>query len=65
MTFAECSWMNRPARWHLDDERLLVVTDNATDFWRETHCGFTRDNGHLFGRDTGGDFDAGSCPGGL
>jgi regulation of enolase protein 1 (concanavalin A-like superfamily) len=32
------------------------VTDNATDFWRETHYGFTHDNGHLFGHDTGGDF---------
>lgn len=56
MTFAQCSWMNAPERWHLDGERLLVVTDNATDFWRETYYGFTRDNGHLFGYDTGGDF---------
>ena len=56
MTFAQCSWMNAPERWHLDDKRLLVVTDNATDFWRETYYGFTRDNGHLFGYDTGGDF---------
>lgn len=56
MTFAQCSWMNAPERWHLDGERLLVVTDNATDFWSETHYGFTRDNGHLFGHDTGNDF---------
>jgi uncharacterized protein len=48
--------MNAPERWHLDGERLLVVTDNATDFWRKTYYGFTRDNGHLFGYDTGGDF---------
>jgi uncharacterized protein len=54
--FAKCSWINPPERWRLDGERLLVVTDNATDFWRETHYGFTRDNGHLFGCDTGGDF---------
>jgi uncharacterized protein len=56
MTFAKCSWINAPERWHLDGERLRVVTDNATDFWRETHYGFTRDNGHIFGCDTGGDF---------
>jgi regulation of enolase protein 1 (concanavalin A-like superfamily) len=56
MTFAKCSWFNAPERWRLDGERLLVVTDKATDFWRETHYGFTRDNGHLFGCDTAGDF---------
>ena len=56
MTFAKCSWINPPERWRQDGNRLLVVTDNATDFWRETHYGFTRDNGHLFGCDTGGDF---------
>jgi regulation of enolase protein 1 (concanavalin A-like superfamily) len=56
MTFAKCRWINPPERWRLDGERLLVVTDNATDFWRETHYGFTRDNGHLFGCNTAGDF---------
>ena len=56
MTFARCSWINAPERWRLDGERLLVVTDKATDFWRETHYGFIRDNGHLFGCDTEGDF---------
>ena len=54
--FATCRWSNAPERWRLDGNRLLVVTDHATDFWRETHYGFTRDNGHLFGCDTGGDF---------
>ena len=56
MTFARCSWINAPERWRLDGERLLVVTDKATDFWRETHYGFVRDNGHLFGCNTDGDF---------
>jgi uncharacterized protein len=56
MTFANCRWINPPASWRLDGERLRVTTDNATDFWRETHYGFTRDSGHLFGCDTGGDF---------
>ena len=55
MTFARCSWINAPERWRLDGEHLLAVTDKATDFWRETHYGFARDNGHLFGCDTGGD----------
>jgi regulation of enolase protein 1 (concanavalin A-like superfamily) len=33
-----------------------VVTDARTDFWPETHYGFTRDSGHLFGRGADGGF---------
>jgi regulation of enolase protein 1 (concanavalin A-like superfamily) len=58
MSFARCNWLNAPGTWRLDNERLLVVTDAGNDFWRETHYGFTRDNGHFFGCDTAGDFTA-------
>jgi regulation of enolase protein 1 (concanavalin A-like superfamily) len=37
---------------------LTVVTDRATDFWRETHYGFTRDTGHFFGQPINGGFTA-------
>ena len=57
MSFARCSWHNPPQSWHLDGERLHVVTDARTDFWRETQYGFTRDSGHFFGCATG-DFTA-------
>jgi regulation of enolase protein 1 (concanavalin A-like superfamily) len=40
----------------LDDGRLRVVTDAKTDFWRETHYGFIRDNGHFFACRVPGDF---------
>ena len=33
-------------------------TDRATDFWRETHYGFTRHSGHFFGHTTSGGFTA-------
>ena len=56
MSFARCRWLNAPETWRLNDGCLLVVTDAATDFWRETHYGFTRDNGHFFGCDVTGDF---------
>ena len=49
MSFARCRWLNAPETWRLNSACLLVVTDAATDFWRETHCSFTRDNGHFFG----------------
>jgi uncharacterized protein len=58
MSFARCTWLNEPAVWQLDQDRLAAATDQATDFWRETHYGFTRDTGHFFGVETAGDFTA-------
>jgi uncharacterized protein len=43
------AWLNEPAQWTAPDNRLQIVTDEATDFWRETHYGFTRDSGHFLG----------------
>ncbi|WP_115577070.1 DUF1349 domain-containing protein [Xanthomonas campestris] len=44
------TWLN-PPKVHrvLPGDVLDVVTDKGTDFWRETHYGFTRDSGHLLG----------------
>jgi regulation of enolase protein 1 (concanavalin A-like superfamily) len=56
--FEQCEWLNEPASWTLTGERLRVTTDRATDFWRETHYGFTRDSGHCYGVRTTGDFTA-------
>jgi uncharacterized protein len=58
MSFSRCNWLNAPETWHLDDDRLAVVTDARTDFWRDTYYGFTRDSGHFFGFETIGDFTA-------
>ena len=49
-------WQNEPPSWREDRGGIEVISGRHTDFWRETHYGFTRDNGHLFGYDTGGDF---------
>jgi regulation of enolase protein 1 (concanavalin A-like superfamily) len=56
--FDECQWLNRPARYQVLSDELKVTTDAATDFWRETHYGFTRDNGHFFSRRVTGGFTA-------
>jgi uncharacterized protein len=56
--FSQCRWINEPARWHAEPDRLFVITDNATDFWRETHYGFTRHSGHLFAESVSGGFTA-------
>jgi uncharacterized protein len=58
MSFAHCRWLNTPSVWRIEDENLWVVTDAKTDFWRRTHYGFTRDNGHFFAREVVGDFTA-------
>lgn len=56
--FEDCRWLNEPARWHAGPEGLVVTTDPSTDFWRETHYGFTRHSGHVLGRMVEGDFTA-------
>ncbi|WP_407148368.1 DUF1349 domain-containing protein [Bradyrhizobium sp. ORS 86] len=51
-------WLNEPQRWSAEGDSLAVVTDKATDFWRETHYGFNRDSGHFLGFRTGEAFTA-------
>ena len=40
-------WLNEPKAWKADESGLTMTTDAKTDFWRETHYGFTRDSGHF------------------
>ena len=42
---ADFHWLNPPLR-HRQGNGLELVTDKATDFWKRTHYGFRRDNGH-------------------
>lgn len=56
--FERGAWLNEPAAWRVEDGALRVVTDAATDFWRETHYGFTRDSGHFLGCVVAGGFTA-------
>lgn len=52
-------WLNEPKRWSVDPAGdLALVTDKGSDFWRETHYGFTRDSGHFLGFPTGDAFTA-------
>ncbi|MCP3473026.1 DUF1349 domain-containing protein [Bradyrhizobium sp. CCGUVB1N3] len=51
-------WLNEPERWTAQGDSLQIVTDNATDFWRQTHYGFNRDSGHFLGFPTGEAFTA-------
>ncbi len=39
-------WFNEPT-WTTQAQILQITTTNQTDFWRQTHYGFTRDSGHF------------------
>jgi uncharacterized protein len=49
VSFEDCTWLNQPKTWSASKTQLDVTTDANTDFWRETHYGFIRDNGHFMG----------------
>lgn len=51
-------WHHEPPRWVEDADRLSVTTAPGSDFWRVTHYGFIRDNGHFFYQTMRGDFVA-------
>lgn len=51
-------WHNEPPRWQSRDDRIEVSVAGGTDFWRKTHYGFTRDNGHFGYVEVDGDFTA-------
>ena len=51
-------WLNPPPAWAEEDGVLTVVTGEKTDFWRKTHYGFIRDDGHARLAPAEGDFSA-------
>src|SRR6516164_6494344 len=42
------TWLNEPSKWNAEGDSLSLTSDPKTDFWRKTHYGFIRDNGHFF-----------------
>lgn len=56
MNSSPMHWLNEPPNWQTNQDRLRVVTGANTDFWRVTHYGFIRDNGHFYYEDRTGDF---------
>ncbi|MBD2754173.1 DUF1349 domain-containing protein [Spirosoma validum] len=51
-------WYNKPAIWSEDRDQVYLRAESDTDFWRTTHYGFIRDNGHVYYREQAGDFVA-------
>lgn len=51
-------WMNEPSSWSAASGLLQFETAAESDFWSETHYGFTHDSGHLYFREIEGPFTA-------
>ncbi len=51
------TWFNEPRKWNEEKDQLSVFADAHTDFWRKTHYGFVRDNGHFYYERVSGDFE--------
>ncbi len=49
-------WFNEPPYWDEQEGIIHLHTAPKTDFWRKTHYGFTRDNGHFYYDLVKGDF---------
>uniref|UniRef100_A0A915E3U2 DUF1349 domain-containing protein n=1 Tax=Ditylenchus dipsaci TaxID=166011 RepID=A0A915E3U2_9BILA len=41
-------WLNQPQKFCTSPTGLQMTAEPDTDFWRVTHYGFIRDNGHLY-----------------
>jgi regulation of enolase protein 1 (concanavalin A-like superfamily) len=51
------TWLNEPQNWKQEGGQLSVFADTHTDFWRKTHYGFVRDNGHFYYEKVPGNFE--------
>ncbi|CAF3735981.1 unnamed protein product [Rotaria sp. Silwood1] len=49
------TWYNEPKKWSSNQTTINVHTEGNTDFWRKTHYGFERDNGHFYYQSLPGD----------
>jgi regulation of enolase protein 1 (concanavalin A-like superfamily) len=51
-------WHNPPASWSAKGKTITLDVMPKTDYWRTTHYGYNRDNGHFYYRNTSGAFVA-------
>lgn len=49
-------WFNEPPAWGIQGDIITITSGAKTDFWRETHYGFIRDNGNFLYQQVTGDF---------
>ncbi len=49
-------WYNEPQQWKQDDDKLTVMTDGKTDYWRVTLHDFIKDDAPFYYQPITGDF---------
>lgn len=52
------NWLNEPASWQVSEDKLEIFVTPQSDYWRETHYGFTVDDGPFYYTTRGGEFEA-------
>jgi regulation of enolase protein 1 (concanavalin A-like superfamily) len=52
------NWLNEPASWQVSEDKLEMFVTPQSDYWRETHYGFTVDDGPFYYTTRGGEFEA-------
>jgi uncharacterized protein len=57
-TVGKMQWFNEPPAWEVRGGWIEITTAPKSDFWRKTHYGFIRDNGHFYFQEVHGDFIA-------
>ncbi|SNC77675.1 hypothetical protein SAMN06265337_4275 [Hymenobacter gelipurpurascens] len=57
-SFKSMRWQNAPKKATITASKVQVQVEGGTDFWRVTHYGFIRDNGHFYYQEQEGDFIA-------
>lgn len=56
--YGAMKWLHEPRQWKASENGLVVTADPQTDFWRITHDGGVRDNGHFYFDSVEGDCTA-------
>ncbi len=41
-------WINEPKKFTVSNEKIIIITEEKTDFWQRTHYGFRNDNAPAF-----------------
>lgn len=55
-SFTAMRWLHMPKKATITAKKVQVQVEGGTDFWRVTHYGFIRDNGHFLYQEQEGDF---------
>jgi regulation of enolase protein 1 (concanavalin A-like superfamily) len=56
ITLNNFNWINKPAGFSIDGNKLTIEPDTGTDLWQRTYYGFRNDNAPMFLTGIQGDF---------